>query len=285
VRTRALVLSGGGFAGGAWMLGMIDGLRRLGIDLGDADLIVGTSAGARTGAGLATGGLERAVDLHRRGDLPELDLPATMEQFMEGVARAVAGVTDRREAARRVSNFKPLGERLVDVAERKRVTAAHVPASQWPSQRLQITAVDADSGERVVFDAGSGVPLHDALAATSALPGIFALPTIGGTRYVDGGVHSLYNADLASGHDVVVVLSPLAPNPYSAALLEAERAALGEGTAVHVILADETSLAAIGPDALSPQTAPAALEAGEAQARRELDALRSVWPVTASRVR
>jgi NTE family protein len=43
---RALVLSGGGTAGGAWMLGLIDGLRKHGVDLGDADLIVGTSAGA-----------------------------------------------------------------------------------------------------------------------------------------------------------------------------------------------------------------------------------------------
>ena len=55
---RALVLSGGGTAGGAWMLGLIHGLREEGVDLGDADLIVGTSAGARTGAQLAAGILD-----------------------------------------------------------------------------------------------------------------------------------------------------------------------------------------------------------------------------------
>src|SRR5436190_1122947 len=49
ITNKAVVLSGGGFAGGAWMLGLIDSLADRGVDLGDADLIVGTSAGARTG--------------------------------------------------------------------------------------------------------------------------------------------------------------------------------------------------------------------------------------------
>ncbi len=52
---RALVLGGGGITGIAWELGLLAGLRRDGVDLGDADLIVGTSAGAFVGALVATG--------------------------------------------------------------------------------------------------------------------------------------------------------------------------------------------------------------------------------------
>jgi NTE family protein len=52
---RALVLSGGGNAGAAWMAGIITELQQQGAGLGNADLIVGTSAGARVGAQLATG--------------------------------------------------------------------------------------------------------------------------------------------------------------------------------------------------------------------------------------
>jgi NTE family protein len=61
----AVVLGPGGPAGTAWMAGLAEGLRREGVDLGAADLIVGTSAGAIVGAILASGG-----DLARLAALP-----------------------------------------------------------------------------------------------------------------------------------------------------------------------------------------------------------------------
>ena len=75
--SRALVLSGGGNAGQAWMAGIISGLRELGTDLGDADLIVGTSAGARTGAQLATGALDQVMDMYRRSGVPAVTVHDT----------------------------------------------------------------------------------------------------------------------------------------------------------------------------------------------------------------
>jgi hypothetical protein len=68
--TRAVVLSGGGRAGAAWMLGLAAGLREVGVDLAAADLIVGTSAGARTGAQLATGAVDQAITAYRPHRLP-----------------------------------------------------------------------------------------------------------------------------------------------------------------------------------------------------------------------
>lgn len=273
---RALVLSGGGPAGAAWMLGLIQALGRGGVDLGEAELIVGTSAGARTAAQLATGVLDATVDLHRRGEAPQITAPATLADFVAASMRIIMEASDQHEATRRIANLEPLGQQLVLGAERKRVLAAELPQSAWPEKRLAITAVDADSGNRVVFGADSGVTLVDALTASSALPGVYELVTIDGRRYADGGVHSLFNVDLAARHDTVVVLCPLPLNEYLQGHLDAEVASLDEAT-VQVIVPDAESAAAIGPNPLSPETGRAALDAGAAQAEREIPALQQVW--------
>ncbi len=280
--SRALVLSGGGNAGQAWMAGIISGLRELGTDLGDADLIVGTSAGARTGAQLATGALDQMADMYRRSGVPAVMVHATLPQFLAASMRIIAQAPDEQEAARRIAAMGPLGGQLASGAGRRSSVAAQIPVRRWPRQRLLIAAVDAESGRRVAFSAGSGASLLDAVTASGALPGIYPLVPIGGRQYADGGVHSLYSADLAAGHDVVTVLSPIPRNDYLQAKLDAEIAALGPAT-VHVVTADEESLAAIGPDALAAGTAQAALDAGAAQARREISALRATWPSRARR--
>jgi NTE family protein len=274
--SRAVVLSGGGAAGGAWMLGIIDTLREEGIDLGDADLIVGTSAGARAAAQLATGVLGQVAGRCRRDGLPATPAPATLGEFVAAVMRISAESATELEAARRIANLGPLGGRLAPGTERRGWIAAQLPVQEWPVRRLAITAVDAESGQRVAFDAASGVGLVDAVTASGALPGIYPLVQISGRRFADGGVHSLYNADIAAGHDVVIVLTPAPPSDYVRARLDAEIAALG-AAAVHVVTADEWSLAAIGPDPNSAAAARAALEAGTAQARREIAGLKPVW--------
>jgi NTE family protein len=280
--SRALVLSGGGNAGMAWMAGIISGLRELGTDLGDVDLIVGTSAGARVGAQLATGTLDQMAAMYRRSGVPAVTVHATLPQFVTASMRIIAEAPDEQEAARRIAAIGPLGGQLASGAGRRRAVAAQIPVHQWPERRLLIAAVDAGSGRRVAFSADSGVSLLDAVTASGALPGIYPLVSIGGRRYADGAAHSLYSADLAAGHDVVTVLSPIPLNDYLRAKLDAEIAALGSAT-VHVVTADEESLAAIGPDALGAETAQAALDAGAAQARREISALHATWSSRASR--
>jgi NTE family protein len=280
--SKALVLSGGGAGGAAWMAGFISALHAQGTDLGDADLIVGTSAGARVGTQLATGVLGQAVGMHRRGGIPAVRQYATLPQWIAASMRIIAQVSDEQEAARRIAAMGPLGERLASGAERHRQVTALLPVRQWPAQRLLIAAVDAVSGARVAFGADSGAALTDAVEASCALPGIYPLVTINGRRYADGGAYSLYSADLAAGHDVVMVLTPVPLNDYLQAKLDAEIRALGPA-AVHVVTADEQSLAAIGPDANSNDTAQAALDVGAAQALREIAALHAIWTARASR--
>jgi NTE family protein len=280
--SRALVLSGGGNAGAAWLAGIISALQQQGTDLGDADLIVGTSAGARVGAQLATGTLGQAVEMYRRPGMPAVRVYATLPQFVAASMEIIARAPHEREAARRIAALGPLGARLASGDERRRMVAAQLPVRQWPTQRLLIAAVDAGSGARVAFGADSGAGLVDAVTASGALPGIYPLVTINGRQYADGAARSLYSADLAAGHDVVTVLSPLPLNDYLRAKLDAEVRALGPA-AVHVVTADEQSLAAIGPDALSAGAAQAALQAGMTQALRESAALHAIWPSRAGR--
>jgi len=282
IPTRALVLSGGGHAGAAWMAGIISALQEQGTDLGEADLIVGTSAGARTGAQLATGVINQAVGMYRHGGIPAVKVHATLPQWIAASMQIIAQAPDEQEAARRIANLRPLGGQLTSSAERRRQIAALLPVRQWPRQRLLIAAVDAESGARAAFGADSGASLFDAVAASCALPGLHPLITINGRQYADGGAHSLYSADLAAGHDVVIVFSPIPLNDYLQAKLDTETRALAPAT-VHVVIADKQSLAAIGPDANSSDTVPAALEAGISQAHREVPALREIWPKPATR--
>lgn len=255
---------------------MLDGLRDGGVDLSDAELILGTSAGALAGALLAGGVLDRAVEIYGRSEIPLFEAPATFNEFMAAATRIAVDGSDPQEAVKRTANLEPLGSGLVSEREAASLFDALLPLAEWPQKRLVITATDADSGLRAEFDADSGVRLLDAVRASCAVPGVFSSVTIDAGRYADGGLRSPYNADLAAGNRVVIVLSPLGPSPYLQRLLDAEIASLGEVT-VRVIMADETSLAAIGPDLLSTQTTRAALEAGRAQAARERDTLRSLW--------
>lgn len=142
---RALVLTGGGTAGGAWMLGFIHGLREEGVNLGDADLLVGTSAGARVGARVAAGIIDQGVSMYRQSRVPEIEAPVALQDFAAAVMRVLAEAPDRREAARRIANFEPLGGALVNEDARRRMVAAHAagPGGDWRSRPLTRNPVPA----------------------------------------------------------------------------------------------------------------------------------------------
>jgi NTE family protein len=274
--TRAVVLSGGGRAGAAWMLGLAAGLRDAGVDLAAADLIVGTSGGARTGTQLATGTVDQAIAAYRAHTLPFARTYASLPDFLAAARPIRAAASSQLDEARQIANLGPLGPGLASAAERRREVAASLLVRTWPSTPLKISAVDAESGHRVVFDARSGVSLTDAVTASGALPGIYPLAEINGRRFADGGAYSLYSADLAAGHDVVIVITPFPLAPHLRARLDTELAALGD-CASHLILADQASLSAIGADPTAVTAQVPALESGMKQAAREVSPLRDAW--------
>lgn len=106
----------------------------------------------------------------------------------------------------------------------------------------------------------------DAVAASCAVPGVWPPVTIGGSRYIDGGIWSLTNSDLATGCDLVVVLAPL---PDQA--MDAELAGLGPGVQSVVNTAVEASIAAFGTDVLDPTVREPSARAGMAQGLHEAE--------------
>jgi len=123
-----------------------------------------------------------------------------------GAYLAGAGTPER--VLRQVGAYA-LDAHTVPEGDRRAVIAGRLPSHDWPARRLQVTAVDAATGELRIFQAGSGASLVDAVAASSAVPGIWPPVTIGASRYVDGGVRSADNADLASCFSRITVISPL----------------------------------------------------------------------------
>jgi NTE family protein len=272
---QALVLGGGGVAGIAWMTGLLAGLADAGQDVSGADLLVGTSAGAavaaQVGSGLSLDALfARQVDpaLQAR----EISVEVNMTEVAAEFAALLAGATSAQDMQRRVGAYA-LAANTVSEADRLAAVGSRLPSPQWPARRLLLVAVDAETGETRVFGRDSDVDLVDAVAASCAVPGIWPPVTIGGRRYVDGGIRSSDNADLASGHARIVVLSPLGPDsPFPTPLpLRTVVARLrSEGSAVTVIAPDEASVAAIGTNPLNPATRIPAAEAGRAQGRTGL---------------
>lgn len=123
-----------------------------------------------------------------------------------GVPLAVAAVVVNRTLSRR------LGLRGWCAAAFSTVIAARLPAADWPERDLRIPAVDAVTGEVVIFTRDSGVTLVDAVTASCAVPGIWPPASIGDHRYVDGGVRSSANADLAAGADQILLITPTLPD-------------------------------------------------------------------------
>lgn len=268
--SRALVLGGGGVAGIAWELGLALGLAEHGVDVSAADLVVGTSAGSVVGALVGSGvPLQELYDAQldeTRNTERAVDFDA--ERLMTEMGEALQGVTDQRQARARIGGVA-LAARTVSEEERLAIVRSRLPVGQWPAQRLVITAVDAESGEFTTFDAGSGVALVDAVAASCAVPGIWPPVTIGGRRYIDGGMRTVTNAGLAAGCDVVLVLAPF---PAQASLLgpsTAEEVAELErnGARVAVVTADDESTRIFGTNPLDPSTRAPSARAGLAQGR------------------
>lgn len=147
----------------------------------------------------------------------------------------------------------------------------------WPDRDLRIVAVDATTGVEAVFTRDSGAGLVDVVGASCAVPGVWPPVTIGERRYIDGGLRSVTNADLAAGCDAVLVLSPMTMPPGgSFPSLDDERAALAPAR-VLVVTADEAYQAASGANPLDPSTREPCARAGRAQAAAVADAVRSLW--------
>jgi NTE family protein len=273
-RGRALVLGGGGVTGVAWEIGLLHGLAERGVTLSTADLFVGTSAGsvvaAQVTSGVPLAELYATQLAASTGEIPARIAPGTIARFV--VASAWPG--DRRRG-RAWLGRAALRTNTVAEAGRRSVIEQRLPERQWPDRRLLVVAVDAESGAEAVFDRGSGVPLVDAVAASCAVPLVWPPVTINGRRYVDGGVRSVANVDLAAGYGRVIVVAPTASALRRADRPSAQATALGVRSVV--VTPDAAATTAIGRNVLDPARRAPSARAGHAQAVAVADRVRAVW--------
>ncbi|MFF0815126.1 patatin-like phospholipase family protein [Rhodococcus sp. NPDC003318] len=271
----ALVLAGGGLAGIAWetgfLLGLADENPDAAAELRGAALLLGTSAGSTVAAQLSSGVplpelFERQLSPHHHEIAPD-GAPQRMSVMFADVATA-PGVTTAQRLQR--VGTAAVAARTVDAPQRRAVIESRLPSHRWPERALAIPAIDVESGATVVFDRESGVDLVDAVAASCAVPGVWPPVTIAGRRYMDGGVATSTNLQLARGYDRVVVLTPSPdPAPYLFGGSLADDVATFPPGTVFVAYADTASVAAFGRGPLDPACRPPAALAGREQGRRQ----------------
>ena len=290
---RALVLGGGGSTGNAWLIGVIAGLFDAGLDVTTADLTIGTSAGSTAAAQIAgatptelLAAVLAAAPQQRtgpvgsdRGRVPIRPVADHMERISKIIASAEDAADMRRRMGAAALDLDAASDGSWQTQWRATV-AARLPSQLWPERAVLITAVDAHTGEPVVFDRHSGVDLVDAVAASCASGRPYR---IGDSRYVDGGYRSnAENADLAAGYARVLVLSPfggrsLTPVDWGMHLATQIDELRAGGSRVETIFPDSNSEHMFGANAMDLSLRPPAAQAGYDQGRALAEQLTEFW--------
>jgi NTE family protein len=275
---RALVLGGGGPTALAWEVGILKGLQDAGIDLTQADLLVGNSAGASLAAQLRSG---RSVDdiYHTiveppTGTTPNPDCSqAAVDQGYVGrIQRLVATAPEPTLAMRLEVGQLALAAPTAIPEEKYLSCIASSAPNAWPSMPLKIASVDVSDGSVRLFDSTQGVPIAQALAASNASPGIVAPITIGDQRYMDGYAYGTH-IDGAMGSSVIIALTPTQPL-RAMRELDLVRAA---GSEAMDVAPDAASRDAIGPNIQDRSRMKPTAEAGRQQAAAVVADVQKLW--------
>jgi NTE family protein len=294
---RALVLGGGGSTGNAWLIGVVAGLFDAGLDVTTADLTVGTSAGSTAAAQLASASptdllagaticpqqrTGPAGPLMSQGPVTSRNPGTPVANHLSRVTAIIASAVDPVDMRHRMGAAALELDAASDGSWHTRwraTVAARLPRKDWPHRTMLITAVDARTGEPVVFDRHSGVDLVDAVAAScsSSLP-----YRIGDDRYIDGGYRRNENADLAAGRERVLVLSPfggrtLHPLGWGMQLAAQVAELRAAGSKVETIFPDNDSEYLFGGNAMDLSLRPAAAQAGYDRGGALADQLTEFW--------
>jgi NTE family protein len=268
-----LVLAGGGLAGIAWETGVLRGIAdespATAKALLDVDVLVGTSAGSAVAAQLSSGlALDALFERQTTPSSTELNPKVGIDDITDLFVTAMLTPNATKTQKLQKIGAVALSTQTVTEAVRRDVIAQRLPSHEWPDRVLRISAIDTATGELIAFDRNSGVGLVDAVAASCAVPGVWPPVTIGERRYMDGGVGSTVNMELANDCAVAVVLVPSgrnAPSPFGDSGAEEIDAFPG---ATFAVFADDQSLAAFGANPLDPACRIPSAQAGREQGRR-----------------
>jgi NTE family protein len=299
---RALVLGGGGPVGIAWECGLLTGLAEAGVDLSEADFIVGTSAGSFVGAQIAMGQDIKALaapflamkdpppkpagEAKPASPTRQAGPPPDLSFLFKKMAEAASGQRPAEEVRAELGAWAAEASKMSEDAFVQSFGRflAGLPDDAWPTKGYACTAVDIETGAFHPWRREDGVGLARAVASSCSVPGVYPPITLKGRRYMDGGMRSPVNADVATGYDTVVVvaLNVAAGSEKAAARakaqLDGELQVLRDGGArVALVLPDTAAQAAFGPNLMDARKRPGAAQAGLDQARVAADVLRAVW--------
>lgn len=277
-------LGGGGLFFVAWQVSYLHEMAQHGIDLAGADRVVGTSAGALVAAVLEAG---RLGLLHR-----ELSVLAKAQRLLGALAPSGALHPSQtralhlyRDAADADSDtiaaigHAALAAQTPPAPVMVRNVALILAARNWPSPALYITCADTYSGQRCVITSAARVGIARAVAASSAVPGLFAPQPIGDRWCMDGGVSgSGTHLDLVAGSQRVVVLAltdgrgvTQGAMTHAAGSIQNELAALrSTGSQVFRRIPESMDLQTL----MDPAAVPDAIAMGRRQAARDAGELR-----------
>ena len=283
--TRTVVLGGGGTVGVAWQTGLLTGLHDAGTELAGASAIVGTSAGALVGALLASGRdvTDALAVLATVGQKVDFDSLAAGSASFLNASRQAALAADPQQALRAIGAAAHQATTTLTEDDYLNLLDTFDGAA-WPAG-FRCTAINTDTGELVVWDEQSGVPLLHAVAASCVVPMLFPTVTINGTHYMDGGILNHLNAAAAPPSDVLLVVS-CHPIGAPGDAVDNTRAADIRANAEVARLRETTRLIAVEPDfsdleapvkMLDPQIAGRALHIGKRQAEHEAATIRAAW--------
>lgn len=217
----ALALSGGGHYGIAFHIGYLKGLFDKGIDLRTVDYIIGTSAGSQVSTTISSmidwdtiwqeQIIEKVNETTPISDKEMGELIQAFDQLAKESKSTKAWVDGMGEISKNTQPNVSLDARRDMIRNR----LGSVPL-EW-NDKLNIVATELETSERKVFNAQSGVALIDALAASSALQGVWQPIPINGYHYYDGGSYSMENPDVVDDAVKVIVLTTNLPieTPYA----------------------------------------------------------------------
>jgi NTE family protein len=237
----ALVLGGGGFTGGVYEIGALRALDLLAVNstVNNFDVYVGTSAGSFVASMLANGvtpeEMMQVINTQEETELEDLQLDKVLKLNYLGFLQKTAALPLRSlELARSMVRFREISAIDFGVA-----MAENLPSGLYSGRgvndyvaealgdggrtndfrlvdpELYLTATDLDTCERIVFgeQGWDDVPISKAVECSTALPIVYKPVDLKGRQFVDGGIRSTTNVDIAveKGAKFIVVVNPLVP--------------------------------------------------------------------------
>jgi NTE family protein len=216
-----LVLGGGGIVGQAYHGAVLAGIEAAtGWDPREAEVVVGTSAGSASGAGtpFSREGQGLLVALGPPPQVRPVEVDVDADRVRAAFRRlALRSQLDPGSVPPGVLTSVAMSPGNISAAWLTRQVEWLNGGTNWPERGFWSCAVDLDDGSRVVFGRPGEPPAEpgQAVAASCAIPGVFAPVEINGRLYIDGGGWSPTNADVLAdlGLDLVIVVSPMSDVP------------------------------------------------------------------------